>query len=112
MNMRAILVILAGAAALCACSPMAWIKDDSTPEQVAGDLARCQQDAWQEARAANWYYRPLSPYFVPPGGGRFVVSPGAPYYDPFYDPYMQEARLTQFCMRNKGYELKPTDENG
>jgi hypothetical protein len=106
MNMRAILVMLAGAAALCGCTPMAWVKEDSTPEQVADDLGRCQQDAWQEARSAGWYYRPLSsPYLAAP------ARPGGLYYDPFYDPNMQEARLTQFCMRNKGYELKPTEES-
>ena len=109
--MRAILVILAGVAALGGCTPMAWVKEDSTPEQVSEDLGRCQQDAWQESRAYNWYYRPMSPAFIAPVGGRVVVSPGAPYYDPFYDPAMQEVRLTQFCMKNKGYELKPVEEN-
>jgi len=89
---------------------MAWVKDDSTPEQVSQDLMRCQQDAWQESRAYGWYYRPMSPAFISPGGGRTVVYPG-PYYDPFYDPAMQEVRLTQFCMKNKGYELKAVEEN-
>jgi hypothetical protein len=97
--------------ALCGCTPMAWVKEDSTPQQVSEDLGRCQQDAWQEARAYNWYYRPMSPAFASPMGGRFFVSPGAPYYDPFYDPAMQEARLTQFCMKNKGYELKRVEQD-
>ena len=107
--MRAILVILA-AAALAACTPMAWVKEDTTPEQQNQDLANCQRDSWHEARANTWYYRPLGPYMTPPIGGRFVISPGAPYYDPFYDPYLEEARLTQFCMKNKGYELKPAEK--
>ena len=46
-----------------------------------------------------------------PLSGRFVIAPGAPYYDPFYDPFLEEARLTQFCMRNKGYQLKPLEED-
>ena len=108
--MRAILVILA-AAALAACAPMAWVKDDTTPEQQNQDLAACQRDAWHEARANTWYYRPFGPYMSPPGSGRFVIGPGAPYYDPFYDPFLEEARLTQFCMRNKGYELKPVEQS-
>jgi hypothetical protein len=107
MNMRAILVILA-AATLAACTPMAWVKDDTAPEQQNKDLANCQRDAFHEARANTWYYRPIGPY-MGGGSGRFVISPGAPYYDPFYDPYLEEARLTQFCMKNKGYELKPVE---
>jgi len=105
--MRAILVILA-AATLAACTPMAWVKDDTAPEQQNKDLANCQRDAFHEARANTWYYRPIGPY-MGAGSGRFVISPGAPYYDPFYDPYLEEARLTQFCMKNKCYELKPVE---
>jgi hypothetical protein len=87
---------------------MQWVREDATPEQLSEDSVRCQQDAWREARMNIWYYRPISPIFVrDPRGGRFIVSPGASYYDPFGDPYMEEARLTQFCMRNKGYELVP-----
>jgi len=108
-NMRAIVVILA--AALTACTQMVWVKDDAAPEQMSQDLERCQQDAWREARFYSWYYRPFGPFIGSDALGRPHNFPASPYYDPFGDPQMEEARLTQFCMRNKGYELKPVDKN-
>jgi len=106
--MRAIVVILAAAPALGACTPMQWVKDDSTAGQLKEDLNRCEQDAWREARMSNWYYPPYGSISGRPFAGRPLQWPAGPY---FSDPYMEEARLTQFCMRNKGYELKPADED-
>ncbi len=89
-----------------ACTPMHWVKADATPEQLREDSIQCQQDAWREARLRTWYYRPFGPYVVRDAAGRrFVTWP----YDsgPFGDPYLEEARLAQFCMRSKGYDLQP-----
>jgi hypothetical protein len=110
MNMRAILVILV-LAALAACTPMQWVRDEAQPEQVSQDLMSCQQDAWREAQSYSWYYRPFGPFGGHHAFGRPFAFPGSPYYDPFTDPQLQEARLTQFCMHNKGYELKPAEQN-
>src|SRR5262245_9867054 len=77
-NMRAILVILVAVlvAALGGCASVAWVKDGATPEQLAEDMKRCQQDSWYEARANTWYYRPMSPAYIPSAmSGRFVFSP-------------------------------------
>jgi hypothetical protein len=111
--MRAILVTPAAVltlGVLAACAPMQWAGNDATPEQVSQDLMRCQQDAWREAQYASWYYRPFGPFAGRNAFGRPFAFPASPYYDPFNDPYLQEARLTQFCMRNKGYELTPAEE--
>jgi hypothetical protein len=84
------------------------VKDGSTAEQIDADLNRCQRDAWQEARMSNWYYPPFGSIYGRPVAGRPLQWPAGPY---FTDPSMEEARLTQFCMRNKGYELQPVEEN-
>ncbi|HZQ74285.1 MAG TPA: hypothetical protein VFB08_15310 [Burkholderiales bacterium] len=94
-----------------ACTPMAWVKPDATPQELAQDSAYCQQEAWREARLRSWSYRPMGPLVAHDAAGRpFIVSPGGPFYDPFGDPMMEEGRLAQFCMRARGYELVPADK--
>jgi hypothetical protein len=112
MNTRLILAAAILTAVLTGgCAAMQWAKEDASAELVSQDLMRCQQDAWHEARMNTWYYRPLGPVGGPFLPGRpFGLAYSPYYYDPFGDPYMEEARLTQFCMRNKGYELKPTEQ--
>jgi hypothetical protein len=100
-------------AALCAagCTPMQWVKPDATAEQLQEDSTRCHQDAWREAQLNSWYYRPFSPFAMrDPFGRPFVAWPYRPYADPFGNAYLEEARLAQFCMRNKGYELEPVEK--
>ena len=87
---------------------MEWVRPDTTPEQLDADAARCQRDAWYEASSYYWYYRPLAPMVFRDGLGRPVFARPYGYAsDPFGDPMLEEARLAQFCMRNKGYELAP-----
>ena len=43
-------------------------------------------------------------------GRRLLVWPYSPFGDPFGDRYFEESRLTDFCMRAKGYELVPADK--
>src|SRR5258708_3968894 len=101
---------IAIAALAAACTPMQWVKQDATPEQLREDSIQCQQDAWLEARMRSWYYRPLAPIFTRDSLGNHLLGwPYNTYYDPFGDPYIEEARLTQFCMRNKGYALVPVE---
>jgi hypothetical protein len=111
--MRArILLLLAAATLAAACTPLHWVKPDATPEQLQNDSAQCHQDAWREAQLRSWYYRPLGPYMTRDALGRpFLAWPYRAYGDPFGDPFLEEARLAQFCMRNKGYELKPVEKS-
>jgi hypothetical protein len=95
---------------LAGCTPMEWVRPDATPEQVDADAVQCQRDAWYEATSRYWYYRPLAPMVFRDALGRPVFARPYGYAsDPFGDPLLEEARLAQFCMRNKGYELAPVE---
>lgn len=98
----AILLLLAG------CASVEWTKPGATAEEFAVDSKQCQEDAWREA---NWLYLDRTylyggRWIYPDPLGRPLVGyPGAPFGDPFGERYIHEARLTDFCMRAKGYEL-------
>ncbi len=100
---------IAAAALAAACTPMQWVKQDATPQQLREDSIQCQQEAWLEARMRTWYYQPLAPMFIRDSLGNRILAWPYGSYDPLADPYMEEARLTQFCMRNKGYALVPVE---
>ncbi len=103
-------IAIAAAALAAACTPMQWVKPDATAEQLQQDSIHCQQEAWREARLRSWYYRPFAPVFIRDASGRnFLGWPYGAYGDPFCDPYLEESRLAQFCMRSKGYELLPVE---
>jgi hypothetical protein len=74
---------------------MQWVKGDATPEQMAQDAAQCQDEAWREAQFRSW---PSRNY-----GWRRYGGSG------FSDPFFEESRLADFCMRIKGYELVPAE---
>jgi hypothetical protein len=109
MSLKSLPAIAAVAFAAAACTPMQWIKPDAAPDQVEQDAIACQQDAWREARSRAWFYAPFGAApFRDQLGRQMFAWPHGPYAgDPFGDPYLEEGRLTQFCMRNKGYELVP-----
>jgi hypothetical protein len=111
MRFHAPIVLAAAALVLVsACTPMQWVKPDITPEQLQEDSIYCQQEAWREARTRSWYYRPFAPVLIRDASGHaFLGGPYGPYNGPFGDPYLEEARLAQFCMRSKGYDLQPVD---
>lgn len=103
------LAVLGAAAALllAACTPMQWVKEETTPARADQDLAECQRQAWSEARYRAWLYRPFGPTFVyDPFGRRYLAWPHSAFYDPFADQFMEESRLANFCMRAKGYRLE------
>lgn len=111
--MRRMFPALAAAAALGACTPMQWVKVDAGPAQLERDLAECRQQAWRESRlrAWNWHYPPFGPTAFRDATGRLhYVWPYAPFADPWGDPFFEESRLTQFCMRAKGYELRAIEQ--
>ena len=85
------LIVLAAAA----CSPVQWARQDTPPEQLSRDLALCHQDAWREAQFRSLLFMNRD------------VLPSSAFGSPFGDAYIDESRLTAFCMRGKGYELVP-----
>ena len=97
-------------AALAACAPMEWTRSDATPEQMAADMRACRDQAWRETSWSSLSYGSWGPPMLsdPYFGRRYL---GWPYYSPFGDPFgdrfLEESRLTNFCMRAKGYDLAP-----
>ena len=95
---------------VAACTPMAWGRADADAAQAQTDGQECQMQAWQEARWRTLQYQALhGPAYYRDALGRPFVAWPRPFYDPFADPFMEEQRLTSFCMRAKGYELQPTN---
>jgi hypothetical protein len=95
--------------ATAACTPMQWVRQDTTPEQFSQDLAYCHQEAWREAQWHNFLF--MNRYYgattVVDPRGRPIVVPYSAFGGPFGDPYIEESRLAHFCMRAKGYDLVP-----
>jgi hypothetical protein len=97
-------------ALLAACAPMEWTRSDATPGQTAADMRACRDQAWRETSWSSLGYGAWGPpMFSDPFLGRRYL--GWPYYSPFGDPFgdrfLEESRLTNFCMRAKGYDLAP-----
>jgi hypothetical protein len=96
---------------LAGCTPLQWVKEDGTAQQLEADHAQCRQEAWREAQWRAWAYRPLAPILVrDPTGRPFYAWHRGPFGDPFSDQLMEEARLAQFCMRARGYRLEPVEK--
>lgn len=96
---------------LSACTPMQWVKENAGPAQMRADLDACRHEAWQEAQVRSLFYRPFGPMmFHDPFGRRFLAWPYGPFADPFGDPFIEETRLTDFCMRAKGWHLEPVEK--
>ena len=89
------------------CTPFQWVRQGATPEELDQDMGYCQQEAWREAQWRTFMYRPFGPTVFTDGRGRRFVWPNSPFGNPFGDPFMEESRLANFCMRAKGYELEP-----
>lgn len=108
--MRAMLLSVA-VLALSACTPLQWMREGVVPDPTVleKDSTTCRQDAWREAQYRSWAYRSSGPMVLRDGGvRRFVVWPYG--YGAYADPFFDEARLTDFCMRAKGYELVPIEK--
>ena len=103
-----LLLLLLSAAA---CAPLYWVRADTEPEHLEQDMAQCRQQAWREASWRTWLYRPFGPTVIHDlHGRRVLVWPYSPFGDPFGERFFEESRLTDFCMRAKGYELVPADK--
>jgi len=89
-------------AAACASSPQ-WSKKDAAANQTEADLQACSMTAAREVAAIPQPHPTMGPAVMQPPGRR-SVSPSGPLADPNGERYMQETRLTNDCMRGKGYE--------
>lgn len=92
-------IAIAAAVLLCACTPTQWTRPDVSAEQAEQDEIDCQRQAWQQANLR------VGPYYGP--YGRRYFGPTGPFIDPYGARMLDEAQLTDFCMRNKGYQRMP-----
>lgn len=101
--------VLASILLLSGCAPMHWVKQDADAEQLATDRRECQEQAYREAQTRfAWLPGRMGPtFFHGPFNRRFNLYPIGPFADPYGEQFMEEFRLTNFCMRVKGYELAP-----
>lgn len=87
------------------CAPMQWVKAEAAPEQLQADVHACQDMAWREARGRILYLHPMAPAVIHDSlGRRMMIYPTGPFADPFGRQFMEEARLTEFCMESKGWK--------
>jgi hypothetical protein len=92
--MRKILpILLLATVAACALPQTRWEKEGADEKLTAGDLTSCRQAARDEA-FVGYPYGFGSPFY---GFHRWA------HWDD--DRFYAEGRLTDFCMRNKGYQL-------
>jgi hypothetical protein len=93
---RSIIAVLA--CILASCTSLQWVKPGATPEQAQLDEVQCQNAAAAEG--------PIYPWPAPWYGWRGWYSPWGP------DPWYEESRLADFCIRTRGYALVPADRAG
>ena len=107
MTLARALAAATAALALAGCANTQWVRPDTAPQQAEQDAIDCNQAAWREARSWAWSYGSYGtmPFFDAMGRSAFAW-PSGPFYGPFGDPYLEEGRLAQFCMRKKGYDLQ------
>ncbi|HTR88319.1 MAG TPA: hypothetical protein VMI56_27810 [Reyranella sp.] len=92
-NVFGLVLLLATAA--CSLPQTRWEKPGADEKTTAGDLVTCRRAAQQEAmRDLPW------PGPVPIGPRSFFYRDNIES-----DRFYMEHRLTDFCMRNKGYTL-------
>ena len=76
---------------------------------MEADMRACRDQAFRETSWYGYaYYGPPGPLAYYDPFGRLYAWPYlSPFADPWGDRFLEEARLTNFCMRAKGYELSP-----
>ena len=92
--MRAIPFVVA-ALLMSSCASYAWYRPDATPEMLAADRARCED----EAQAAERNYE-LGAF--PPNWGGFH----RPFGSPMATGLQIEQEVIQRCMESRGYRLE------
>lgn len=102
--MRVLAAVVIAIAGLGGCAPLQWVKPDAAADQARGDEQACRVAAAREARYNSyWYQHRMQPVVVGPGQ---VIWPSGAFVDPYTQQFLDENRLTQFCMESKGYQLK------
>lgn len=97
--MRAFAPIVLVLLAVAGCTPMAYQKAGVTSDRASVEEMECRSMAAREATPPLWYWRP---YY----GWR------RPYFgDPMLSRMQEEAGLSDFCMRSRGYQLVPVPSN-
>lgn len=89
------------AAGAAGCAPAIWTHPGRDPEAVAVDLQECGQAAYLEANQQIMFRR-LSRPRIGPGG---TIMPGGESPWDRQDAWFLERRLTDMCMRARGYSL-------
>lgn len=101
----------------CSFPETRWEKSGTDERIAAIDLSACYQAARQEVRQEAFETWPYAAYGPPYWGfpywnwGMPYWGSGIPYWGPVYwaqaDSFRfhMEGRLTDFCMRSKGYQL-------
>jgi hypothetical protein len=102
-----VLVMLLGG-----CAPTQWTRSDFSPAQAEQDQLACEREAEREVslRPAG-FYGSLSQYYgvnyQPYGRTRWLGAPGPMFdVDPVGRRLLEEGRLADACMRDKGYQPK------
>ena len=66
---------------------MQWARQGATPDELAADTRRCEQQAWQEANYYFLGYRPFGPWLYRDAWSGPFLHPAGPFYDPFWGPF-------------------------
>ena len=102
--MRFVAAVLFVAGTLGGCTPMQWVKPDAAADQARGDEQACRVAAAREASYYSyWYQQRMQPVIAGPGQ---MIWPSGAFVDPYAQQFLDQNRLTQFCMESKGYQLK------
>jgi hypothetical protein len=94
------------AIAAAACTPMRWEHPQLGVANADADQQECGSLAWRESWQYGWQYGPGYGFWDYPyrARGRTFYR-GYPGYR--YDPFFEEQRLRDYCMRAKGYQMVP-----
>jgi hypothetical protein len=89
--------LLLTALSACALPETRWVKEGADEKATSSDLVACRNAAQQETFDASPYYGFGPPFWHFRRWGYYGYYGG--------DRFYTEGRLTDFCMRNKGYAL-------
>ena len=87
---------------LAACDTPRWARQDASAAQADQDDIDCQPQAAREAslRAGGFY----GPSYYGPYYSRRAITRSDTGFDPYGYRHLDEAQLTDLCMRAKGYQ--------
>jgi hypothetical protein len=99
-------LLLLALVSACAFPETRWEKAGVDEKVTANDLTDCRRAARREAFETWPYFTYGPPYWGFPYWGWGPSYRGLPYWNRYSsNQFYAESRLTDFCMRNKGYQL-------